>query len=89
MIHSQTQRQQHFESTESEMSSEHFSDPCIEEVEDSGSDVEEDEFMEQYDCCGAAEFQAASYGNQSGSTNSSNQQCSPLLGSKSKKALRA
>ena len=54
------------------MSSEHFSDPCIEEVEDSGSDVEEDEFIEQYDCCGAAEFQAASSGNQSGSTNSSN-----------------
>ena len=37
------------------MSSEHFSDPCIEEVEDSGSDCEEDEFMEQDDFCGAAE----------------------------------
>ena len=61
----------------------------VEEVEDSGSDVEEDEFMEQDDCCGAAEFQAASSGNQSGSTNSSNQQSSLLLASPSLKALRA
>lgn len=56
------------------MSSEHFSDPCIEEVEDSGSDCEEDEFMELDDFCGAAECQATLSGDQSGSTNSSQQQ---------------